>query len=218
MAHSKGSRTSRHRKEAQANQPSVDAQRTTSVDFQLRTFVVPQRSLPTRCKLMETGLEMASCRKGWSFEYLWHVYKPLKRPSLTYDVTLAHFYAVMNRDLSEWKLWDKFLDGFDPKLFRTSGIAKESLRQNPRLIKPFFEWIVAERRNRLFIGTADGERDLVESPSRVRRRQSARKRMLLEFDGQQDLFGQKLQELFPELADLPQPPSFRQLLRSRSRK
>jgi hypothetical protein len=172
------------------------------------------------CRLMETALEIASRQKGWSFEWLWHVYKPQKTPSSTYDVTLAHFYTALDRDLSEWKLWNKFLDGFNPKLYRASGIAKESLRQDPRLIKPFFEWIVAERRKRLFTGTTDGQRDLVDTPSRVRRRQSARARMLVKFDEQpeRDLFDQKLQQLFPELANLPRPSSFRQLLRARSRK
>jgi hypothetical protein len=89
------------------------------------------------CRLMETALEMASHRKKWSFEWLWHVYKPRKAPSSTYDVTLAHFYTELDRDLSDWKLWDKFLDGFDPRLFRSSGIAKDALRQNPCLMKSF---------------------------------------------------------------------------------
>jgi hypothetical protein len=75
------------------------------------------------------------------------------------------------------------------------------------LIKSFFEWIVAERRNRLFTGTADGERDLIESPSKVQRRQSARKELLLRFDQGQDLFESKLEALFPELTRLARPRS-----------
>jgi hypothetical protein len=170
------------------------------------------------CKLMETALEMTSHRKKWSFESLWHVYKPLKTPSSIYDVTLAHFYAALDRDLSDWSLWNRFLNGFDPKLFGSSGIAKEDIRQNPRLIKSFFEWIVAERRKRLFTGTADGERDLVESPSKVRRRQTARKKLLLSFDRGQEVFNSKIEALFPELTKLPRPASLKQLLRSRNRK
>lgn len=169
---------------------------------------------------METALEMASHRKGWSFDWLWHVYKPLKTPSSIYDVTLIHFYIALDRDLSDWKQWNRFLDGFDPKIFRSSGIAKEALRKNPRLIKSFIEWIVAERRKRLFTGTADGERDLVETPAKVRSRQKARKKMLLRFDEGpgKDIFEQKFEALFPELAELPPPISFKQLLRSRSTK
>lgn len=170
------------------------------------------------CRLMETALEMASHQKKWSFECLWHVYKPLKAPSSIYDVTLAHFYTALDRDLSDWELWDKFINGFDPKLFRSSGIAKEALRQNPRLMKSFFEWMVMERRKRLFTGTTDGERDLVETPSKVRRRQSARKQLLLRVDQNRDLFDKKLEGLFPELTKLPRPTSFKQMLRSRDRK
>jgi hypothetical protein len=170
------------------------------------------------CRLMETALEMASHRRKWSFDWLWHVYKPMKTPSTVYDVTLAHFYAALGRDLSDWKLWNKFVDGFDPKLFRSSGISKEVLLEKPRLIKSFFEWIVAERRNRLFTETADGERDLVESPSKVQRRQSTRKELLLRFDQGQDLFESKLEALFPELSRLARPSSFEQILRSRSSK
>jgi hypothetical protein len=86
-------------------------------------------------------------------------------------------------------------------------------------MKPFFEWVVVERRRRLFSGIADGERDLVESPSKVRRRQSAHKEMLLLFDksSRQDLFEQRLRALFPELMELPQPASFEELLAARGR-
>jgi hypothetical protein len=171
------------------------------------------------CRLMETALEMASHRKGWSFEWLWHVYKPLSKPTSTYDVTLFNFYSALGRDLSEWELWGKFLDGFDPSLFRNSGVAKEAMLRNPRLIKRFFEWITAERRKRLFTGTTDGERDLIESPSKVQRRQATRSqelRRVAEHPGL-DHFEQRLCELFPELAELPQQLSLGQYFRARAR-
>ncbi len=170
------------------------------------------------CRLMEKALEMSSHRKGWSFESLWHVYKPLSKPSSVYDVTLAHFYTALGRELSEWELWPKFLDGLDAKLFQGSGIAKEALRKDSQLIKPFFEWVTSERRKRLFTGTTDGERDLVESPSKVRRRQSARKRELLKVDAApaRIQFEQKLLQLFPELALLPGLPSLKQLMQTRA--
>jgi len=165
---------------------------------------------------METALEMASHRKGWAFEWLWHIYKPATTPSHIYEVTLSHFYSALKRDLSEWQLWDKFLDDLNPKLFRMSGQSRELIRENPRRLKPFFEWVVSERRRRLFTRTADGERDLVEPASKVRTRQSARKRMLLAFDANssKDFFDKELQGLFPELADLPKQASFKELLRS----
>ncbi|HKO20057.1 MAG TPA: hypothetical protein VJU82_14335 [Acidobacteriaceae bacterium] len=169
---------------------------------------------------METALKMASHRRGWSFDWLWHVYKPLRAPASIHDVTLSHVYAALGRDLSEWELWDRFLDGFDSRLFRSSGIAKDALRRNPRLLKPFFEWISAERRQRLFSGTTDGERDLVEGRAKVKRRQTARKEMLLRLDkrSEGDVFEQKLEALFPELRTLPPRSSFSELLRSRDPK
>jgi hypothetical protein len=167
------------------------------------------------CKLMEIALEMASHRKGWAYEWLPHVYKPVKKPAAIYDVALSHFYSALNRDIGEWQLWDKFLDDLDPKLFRMSGQTLESIRKNPRKLKPFCEWMIAERRQRLFTRTTDGVRDLVEQPSKVQRRQAARKRMMLKFDVSpgKDPLEQKLQQLFPELINLPQPSSFRELLR-----
>jgi len=169
---------------------------------------------------METALEMASHRKRWSFDVLWFVYKPLSNPISTYDVTLTHFYNALGRDLSEWKLWGKFLDGFDPALFRNSGVTKEALFQNPRRMKQSFGWITAERRKRLFTGTSDGERDLVEAPGDVEKRQTARGQQMERFAERPEveIFEQRLFELFPELAELPERPSLRQHLTALSRK
>lgn len=172
------------------------------------------------CGLMETALEMVSHRKRWSFDVLWFVYKPLGKPRSTYDVTLAHFYKALGRDLSEWKLWGKFLDGFDPALFRNSGVTKEALLQKPRRMKQFFGWITAEQRKRLFTGTSDGERDLVEAPGEVEKRQTARGQQMARFAERPEveLFEQRLFELFPELAELPKQPSLSQYFGARSHK
>jgi hypothetical protein len=165
-------------------------------------------------KLMEIALEMASHQKGWAYEWFPHVYKPIKKPATIYEVALSHFYSVLNRNLSEWRLWDKFLDDLDPKLFRMSGQTKESIRTNSRKLRPFCKWMIAERRRRLFTRTTDGMRDLVEPPSKVQRRQTARKRLLLKFDVApgKDLLEQKLQQLFPELMNLPEQSSFKAVL------
>ena len=166
---------------------------------------------------METALEMASHRKGWSFDWLWHIYKPMNTPASTYDVTLWHFYRALGRDLIEWKLWGRFLDDLDPKLFRLSGVAQDAMLVNPRLLEQFFEWITAERRKRLFTGTTDGLRDLIEAPSKVRSRQSARGRQIMRIVEQPglDAFERRLRELFPELAELPKQLSSRRFFRKR---
>jgi hypothetical protein len=171
------------------------------------------------CRLMETALEMASHRKGWSFDWLWHVYKPMNKPASTYDVTLSHFYRALGRDLTEWKLWAEFLDDLDPRLFRLSGVVQEAMLVNPRLLKKLFEWITLERRKRLFTGTTDGLRDLIEAPGKVQRRQSARGRQIMRVVEQPglDAFEQRFRELFPELNELPRQLSPRSYFRRRLR-
>ena len=83
---------------------------------------------PLGCELLEKAIKMHAGRKGWAFELLWHVYKPVLRPATTYDVTLTHFYRVLGRDLRQWKLWSDFVNDFPAKLFRLSGVNRNSLR------------------------------------------------------------------------------------------
>jgi len=169
------------------------------------------------CKLMETALRMASRRKNWAFETLWNVYKPLRKPSTVFDVTLSHFYAALGRDLTEWSLWKSFVDDFPPKLFRISNVSQAALRKDASMLKPLFEWIVSERQKRLFSGGTHGLRDLTESPEKVRKRQAATKRGILKVaeDSRHEIIERKLEELFPEILELSAQPTLRQLLQSR---
>src|SRR5262249_50296524 len=95
--------------------------------------------------LLETAIKMHSRKKGWSFDLLWHVYKPLRRPATRYDVTLTHFYRALGLDLRQWELWGEFVDDFPEKLFHLAGVNRESLRSDPAFLQPFFQWICAER-------------------------------------------------------------------------
>src|ERR1700756_3656364 len=67
--------------------------------------------------------------------------KPILRPATTYDVTLTHFYRALGRDLGQWELWGDFVNDFPAKLFRLSGVNRNSLRKNPELLEQFFQWI-----------------------------------------------------------------------------
>jgi len=156
------------------------------------------------CQLLEEALKMHSRQEGWSFELLWHVYKPLPRPSTIYDVTLTHFYRALGRDLGDWPLWGAFVDDFHSKLFRLSGIRRERLRSDPALLKPFFEWISGERERRLFTHTTMGEADLVESRAKVKRRQTdvATKIARLVNDPRRLRLEEELKKIFPELAGM----------------
>jgi hypothetical protein len=85
-----------------------------------------------------------------------------------------------------------------------SGVARTDLRKDAGLLKPLLIWIVNERRRRLFSGTTDGLRDLIEPAVRVRRRQAAVKKRMLEIDespGQRDR-ERTLESIFPELTEL----------------
>jgi hypothetical protein len=124
------------------------------------------------CDLLEKAITMHSRRKGWGFELLWHVYKPLGRPSKTHDVALVHFYRALRRDIRDWKLWADFVDDFPAKLFRISGVSRDALRSNPVLLEPFFQWICAERNRRLFSGTTVSVKDLLDDAAKVKRRQT----------------------------------------------
>jgi hypothetical protein len=156
------------------------------------------------CQLLENALKMHSHQKGWSFELLWHVYKPLLQPSTTYDVTLTHFYRALGRELRDWPLWRKFVDDFPSKLFQLSGVSRNSLRNDPTLLKPFFQWICAERERRLFTHTTMGAVDLLESAAKVKHRQInvATKIARLANNPHRLLLEEKLKKRFPELAEI----------------
>lgn len=198
--------------------------RWSSKDFtQLIFYYAPVLYLLKRhrlgCRLMETALHIASERKGWSFDMLWHVYKPIDRPATTHEVTLSHYYSSLSRSLDQWPLWNKFVDDLHPKLLRLTGISRNRLRTHPELLNTVFERVTQERRRRLFSGATDGLQDLTDLPAAVRKRQAKVKKKILKLEE-----GPRTQELqrnlaaiFPELADLPPRPSMRQLLEARAR-
>jgi hypothetical protein len=80
-------------------------------------------------------------------------------------------YRALGRDIRDWPLWGAFVDDFDSKRFRLSGVRRESLRRLA-LLKPFFDWISRKRERRLFSHTRMGEVDLVESAAKVKCRQT----------------------------------------------
>ncbi|PYX07039.1 MAG: hypothetical protein DMG85_12310 [Acidobacteria bacterium] len=101
-------------------------------------------------------------------------------------------------------MWPDFVDDFPANLFRLSGVRRDALRSNPALLKPFFQWICAERDRRLFSGTTVGVKDLLDDAVKVKRRQThvAKKIATLRNDPQRLSFEEKIRKTFPELADL----------------
>ena len=156
------------------------------------------------CELLEKAIKMHAGRKGWAFDLLWHVYKPILRPATTYDVTLTHFYRALGRDLPQWELWSDFVDDFPEKLFRSSGVSRTSLRRDSRLLEPFFQWICAERKRRLFTHTTMGVVDLLESAAKVKQRQKSEAKKIARWanDPQRKNLEEKIRKTFPELAKI----------------
>jgi hypothetical protein len=156
------------------------------------------------CDLLEKAIKMHARRKGWGFELLWHIYKPVLRPATTYDVTLTHFYRALGRDLGQWELWGDFVDDFPAKLFRLSGVSQTSLRSDPELLGQFVQWICAERERRLFTHTTVGVADLLESATKVLRRQTstAKKIARQKDDPRRRNLEEKIKKTFPELAEI----------------
>ena len=156
------------------------------------------------CRLLAKGIKMHARRKGWAFDLLWHIYKPALRPATTYDVTLTHFYSALKRDLRRWELWADFVDDFPAKLFRLSGVNRNSLRNDPKFLRPFFEWICEERKHRLFTHRTIGVIDLLDSPTKVEQRQTATAKKIARAanDPQRKKLEEKITKTFPELAEI----------------
>ena len=161
------------------------------------------------CELLEKAIRMHSRRKGWGFELLWHIYKPVLRPATTYDVTLTHFYRALGRDIRQWELWGDFVGDFPAELFRLSGVGRNSLQSNPELLEPFFQWICAERERRLFTHTTMGVIDLLQSAAKVKQRQKtvAKKIARSANDPKRKDLEEKIRKTFPELAEIQSPAS-----------
>jgi hypothetical protein len=111
---------------------------------------------------------------------------------------------VLGRDLQEWRYWSKFVDGFHPRLFWLSGIAREDLRRDSSLLKPFAEWICSEQDRRTFTGISRGEADLVDSAAAEKKRQTELAAKLVRFENKEPTDSQvdrELERVFPELAE-----------------
>ena len=158
------------------------------------------------CRLLESALdEAAAQRKNWSFDLLWHVYKPQTKPTSVFEVTLQHYYRALGRDLKSWPLWNPFIDGFDGTLFDKWGMGREALRQDPKLLKPFFIWITKTRRDILFSGTAMGEKDLTQPAKQVEQRQTGilEKLRAITTNPTTIVWEDSLAKHFPEIREAP---------------
>lgn len=126
------------------------------------------------CELLELGLGfMLNWPELKSIYILHNVYNNDRSPSIPARVTLTHFYRRLGKNLDEWPKWERFLNGFDERIFSIIGVSREELISNPRRLKRFFDNLIKAKEER---GVGFNEEDLVESLKKVRKRQKARLR------------------------------------------
>jgi hypothetical protein len=173
------------------------------------------------CELLETALDYGFVgTKPRSFDTLFRVYNGEADPSHLARVTLSHFYQRLGRDLRQWRHWRAFVNGFHPRLFRLSGISREELLVDPARLAPFVDKLMEVRDQRITTGIGRGQSDLVDSATRVQKRQDELRSKLNAFKKRtkplEKKTNGKLRELFPELQRLPSCTSSRRASRDRT--
>lgn len=161
------------------------------------------------CGFLETSLSFwFTTSKVASYELLTRVYNEDTRPTNRCRVTLSHFYTRLGKRLIEWQYWERFVAGLHPRLFRLAGIRRDELFSDPAQLPKFYNQLMQEREQRTPTGVGGSLSDLVDSASKVQRRQKAIERRLKEFhlrtQPARECTNAKLSELFPELQSLPE--------------
>jgi hypothetical protein len=159
------------------------------------------------CRLLETALGFwFRGRKARSYDVLFHVYNGDEQPCNRCRVTLSHFYDRLGKGLREWQHWEAFINGFHSRLFRLARVRRQELLDDSRGLAVFFDRLMRIRDDRTTSGVTWGQRDLIESPTNVRRRQDAVQEELEKFRERikptHERITTRLQELFPELRGL----------------
>jgi hypothetical protein len=159
---------------------------------------------PLGCSLLETSLRFwLHAKKVSSYDVLFRVYNGDEEPWNRCWVTLKHFYERLGKDLSEWPLWKKFVNGLHPRLFRLADVRREKLLEDPARMGVFFDNLMDLRRKRITSGMTRGQPDLIENPVKVKKWQQATTQKLAQFEDRilptRERIEAKLQYWFPEL-------------------
>ena len=153
------------------------------------------------CRMIEVLLNvlLRSRRKGVSYEILWRVYGPVKRPRIPHEVSLYHIYRKLGKSLLQWRCWKHFIDGFNPRIFALAKTPRERLMDDPSLLKKVCQAIASERAKRLTANVSVGEHELLEGSNKIMRFQrnvAAKQKALDQASVQQQ---HKLKEIFPDI-------------------
>ena len=159
------------------------------------------------CALLEISLDSwFGPQKVRSYDVLFHVYNGDEEPDNRCRVTLKHFYTRLRKNLSEWRHWEKFVNGIHPRLFRLAGVKREELLADSEHLSSLFGKLMEIRDERTISGFTRGQADLIESPRKVQERQAAIRAKHDEFgertSATRKRINNKLRELFPEIASL----------------
>lgn len=166
-----------------------------------------QGKLRRGCALMERVLRFWLRHKSTRSVDLLHRVKNYgdREPRNRSEVTLSHFYRRLGRDLGSWPQWRTFVTRFHPKFFQLSGLSRDQLLADSKLLAPFEErlWdLVAARRTD---GASDLS-DLTVPVATLRQRQARSQKQRNKWERRhkplRQRFDAKLVELFPELREL----------------
>jgi hypothetical protein len=132
--------------------------------------------------IFEKALEFECRRTNGSYEAMYTVANDDPEPSNHCRVTLLHCYRRLGRSLSDWTGWRSFVMGMHPRLFRMARITRESMLADPGLLIEFqakLRQILDERTQGS--GGTWGICDLLDSPSKVKRRHAGTIRRFKQF-------------------------------------
>jgi hypothetical protein len=132
--------------------------------------------------IIEKSLDYECHGKNGSYDAMYTVANDDPEPTNHCRVTLLHCYRRLGRSLSDWNGWRSFIMGMHPQLCRMARIAHESMLTDPSLLIEFqarLRRILNERTQGS--GGTWGICDLLDSPSKVKKRHAATVRGLKQF-------------------------------------
>lgn len=159
--------------------------------------------------MIEKALEFECRGRDGSYEAMYTVANADPEPTHHCRVTLLHCYRRLGRPLSDWTGWRSFVTGMNPRLFRMAKIARESMLADPELLIAFQARLmtILDKRTQ-GSGCTWGICDLLDSPSKVKKRHAATIRGFKQF--QEDIRTKKNQkerelvEAFGDYEPLPE--------------
>lgn len=161
--------------------------------------------------ILEKALEFKCRGKNGSYDAMYKVANADPEPTIHQRVTLLHCYRRLGRSLRDWTGWRSFVMRINPRLFRMAKITRENMLADPGLLIEFQAKLrrILDERTQGSGGTW-GICDLLDSPSKVKRRHAATIRGFKQFQEgirtKKHRKERKLAEAFGDYEPLPETP------------